>query len=229
MLKSFTLRGTRRIFHSQKEYKYKEISREGIMKKAFTFIELVVVVALIAILVSVASLSASNIVEKNNFKKMKTIIPAVFRIYTEKLFNDGEDYTITLDIGNSKFESEEKEQELPNYYTYSVYTVIREYDSTEGEHIIKSASLLSNSASVDFITSGDGRFDGVKLTSAGTATDTTILSHPAIIATKASDSTVAYKVDIIPNTAMTRVITYTPNGATLSDVGDKDKWVRDDN
>lgn len=199
------------------------------MKKAFTLIELVVVIALLAILAVVASLSAKKSIERDNFRKMQTIIPAVFRIYTEKSYNNGETYSITLDIGGSKFESEDESQELPDYYTYSVYTVVREYDSSEKKYIMKSASLLSNSNSVDFITNGDGRFNEVKVSSASTPTETSILSHPTIIATKVSDSTVAYRVDIIPNMAMTKVITYIPNGATLSDVGDEDKWTQDDN
>lgn len=69
-------------------------------KKGFTLLELVVVIALVAILVSVGSLSARKTVEKRALEKAKSEVAETMRSYVERSYNEGSEYTIAVASGS---------------------------------------------------------------------------------------------------------------------------------
>ena len=95
------------------------------MKKGFSLIELVVVVALIGILLSVASLSSRKTIEKRALKEAKNKIALALRGAAERSFNDGEIYTVTLDYNKKTIVIEdsssniEESLELPEMLEYT--------------------------------------------------------------------------------------------------------------
>lgn len=68
-------------------------------KKGFSLIELVVVVALVGILLSVASLSVKKIVEDRAVEEAKNKISETMRSYVERSYNEGREYTIAIANG----------------------------------------------------------------------------------------------------------------------------------
>ncbi len=193
-------------------------------KKGFTLIELVVVMALVAILISTASISAKKRIDKNNFLRMKTVIPEIFLVGEHKAFNDGEMFSILFDLSNSRLVTSNKVIDIPEYYKYSFYNVVRDPNG-----VITGASLLSSTEDFEFLTNKAGLYDKMKKSSDATYTDTSSTNHGAILVTKASDSSVVYRLDIIPYSVRTTIKRYLPNGATASsvDVADELKWAEE--
>ncbi len=65
-------------------------------KRGFTLVEMMTVVAIIAILVGMAMLAMTKRYEKNEFIRMKTQIPEFFRAVAEKSFEEGKSYNIQM-------------------------------------------------------------------------------------------------------------------------------------
>lgn len=95
------------------------------MKKGFTLIELVVVVALAAILISMASVSVSKVKEKRALEESKVKVIEVLGMYTDKAFHEAEEYKIEFDYSNKKIEIRDssgtliKKEELPSQLKYT--------------------------------------------------------------------------------------------------------------
>jgi len=70
------------------------------MKKGFSLLELIVVIALIGILLSVASLSSKELIEKRALEEAKNKIELALRGSAERSFTEGEVYEVTLDYDN---------------------------------------------------------------------------------------------------------------------------------
>jgi len=96
------------------------------MKKGYSLIELVVVMALTAILLSTASLSIKKIKEKRALEKAKFEVAEIMRSYVNRSFNDGVEYTVAIDHagGNIKVTDSgsvvKVGMELPQSLKYSV-------------------------------------------------------------------------------------------------------------
>lgn len=67
-------------------------------KRGFTLVEMMVVVAIIAILVGMGMLAMNKRYEKNEFIRMKTQIPEFFRAVAEKSFEEGKSYNIQMTL-----------------------------------------------------------------------------------------------------------------------------------
>lgn len=96
------------------------------MKKGFTLIELVVVVALSTILLRTASISVANMLERRALEEAKNRMIEVLRLYTDKSFNEAEEYNINLDYTDEVIRVRdadgniEEEIELPEMLRYYV-------------------------------------------------------------------------------------------------------------
>lgn len=95
------------------------------MKKGFSLIELVVVVALTAILLSTASLSISKVKERRALEESKAKVIEVLGIYTDKAYHEAEEYKIKFDYDNKKIEVRDdlgnlkEEEDLPSSLKYT--------------------------------------------------------------------------------------------------------------
>lgn len=95
------------------------------MKKGFTLIEFVVVVAVTAIILSTASLSIGRIKEGRALARARARIADILSIYIDKSFNEGEVYEVTLDYVDKKIEVRDdsaalvEEEELPSILSYT--------------------------------------------------------------------------------------------------------------
>ncbi len=123
------------------------------MKRAFTLIELVIVVALGAILLSTASLSVSRMLERRALRESKTKIVEILRLYADKSFHSGEIYRVTLNYVEKKIEVGIKVGE--NTYTSikveELPTTLK-YATVESSGIVatKSATTTKNGGMTSF-------------------------------------------------------------------------------
>jgi len=95
------------------------------MKKGYSLIELVVVMALTAILLSTASLSVKKVKERRALEKAKSEVAATMRSYVTRSYNDGEKYTVAIDLVNGYINVTTSgegvvSRELPQTLNYSV-------------------------------------------------------------------------------------------------------------
>lgn len=110
------------------------------MRKGYSLIELVVVMALAVILISTASLSVSKVKERRALEEAKTQVVEILRLYADKSFNDGEIYEVTLDYTNKKIEVRDSDsvlienEDLPSRLNYYVNV---NNDGIAGEETIK--------------------------------------------------------------------------------------------
>jgi len=95
------------------------------MKKGFTLIEFVVVMAIAAIILSTASLSVSKVKERRALEESKNKVTEILSMYRDKSFNEGEVYEVTLDYVNKKIEVRDdsttlvEKEELPSMLEYT--------------------------------------------------------------------------------------------------------------
>ncbi len=95
------------------------------MKKGYTLIEFVVVVAVAAIILSTASLSIERIKEGRALARARGRITDILSIYIDRSFNEGEIYEVTLDYVNKKIEVRDdsanliEEEDLPSILSYT--------------------------------------------------------------------------------------------------------------
>lgn len=95
------------------------------MKKGFTLIEFVVVVAVAAIILSTASLSIARVQEGRALARARARIADILSVYIDKSFNEADVYEVTLDYVNKKVEVREngttlvEEEELPSILSYT--------------------------------------------------------------------------------------------------------------
>ncbi|GLI57671.1 hypothetical protein PM10SUCC1_31850 [Propionigenium maris DSM 9537] len=103
-------------------------------------IELVVVMALAAILISTTSLSVSKVKERRALEESKNKVTEILRLYSDKSFNEGEVYEVTLDYTNKKIEVRDgdsvliENEDLPSILEYYVNV---DNDGIAGEEAIK--------------------------------------------------------------------------------------------
>jgi len=93
-------------------------------KKGFTLIEMMIVVAIIAILSTVATVSMKGRAEKDAKIKAKTTIPMFLSNAIDMAFEEGKSYTINMsninDSSNPRIELDGKKLILPTQLVYTV-------------------------------------------------------------------------------------------------------------
>lgn len=71
------------------------------MKKGFTLVEIMIVVAIIIIMSSVGYISVGDRIRKDNEKKVKVILPTVIRTAIDKAFAEGRGYKVEIPVSGS--------------------------------------------------------------------------------------------------------------------------------
>lgn len=71
------------------------------MKKGFTLVEIMIVVAIIIIMSSVGYISVGDRIRKDNEKKVKVILPTVIRTAIDKAFAEGRGYQVNIPVSGS--------------------------------------------------------------------------------------------------------------------------------
>lgn len=71
------------------------------MKKGFTLVEIMIVVAIIIIISSVGYVNIGDRVRKDNEKKAKIILPTVIRASIDKAFAEGRGYHVNIPVTGS--------------------------------------------------------------------------------------------------------------------------------
>ena len=72
------------------------------MKKGFTLVELMIVVAIIVIVSTFASINIVDRIRKNNEIRTKVIVPTVIKNTIDKAFAEGRKYYIDIPVSNEK-------------------------------------------------------------------------------------------------------------------------------
>jgi prepilin-type N-terminal cleavage/methylation domain-containing protein len=197
-------------------------------KNGFSLIELVVVIAITLVLLGVASLSIKKAIERNDYQKIATIIPKIIFTETNKAFEEGEAEDIELNMSSKYIKVGTTETQLPENYSYTLYSVTRTDDDELGES--------SNGEETKIIGSDESIF---KIEEYGTLTSATVDStsysgfyskyHPSILVQK--NGFPFCRVDIISSLyIIPRVIIYRPISGTTSssaDMKDESKWTED--
>lgn len=96
------------------------------MKRGFSLIELVVVIALIAILVSTSSVGIRKIQEKRMVERAKTEVAEMMSVYTNRSYHEGEMYRLQVDGAAKVMEAYDSDGvlagrvELPDKLEYNI-------------------------------------------------------------------------------------------------------------
>jgi len=132
------------------------------LKKGVTLIELVVVVALGTILLSIASLSVARVREERVLVEARSKIEGLLRLYAERAYNDGDEYTITLDYEDKNIKVEDRDMkildrlELPENLKYT--TIISNTKQTTQVATAKGSGWTTSFSIYIFDFSEKGRY-----------------------------------------------------------------------
>ncbi|WP_321328261.1 prepilin-type N-terminal cleavage/methylation domain-containing protein [uncultured Ilyobacter sp.] len=195
-------------------------------KKGFTLIEMVVVMAIVLILGTFSTLSVIKMIERNDYKKIETIIPKMISVEAIKAFEEGDDKVVEINMDSDEeyIKSENSEQQLPKSYTYSIYLVARK---NSGEMKSSGTVEIGSSGKAYFKIDGEGKLGEIQIDSGDTYEDLTEKYHPAILVEK--NDVPFCRVDTISSKYITpKIYVYKPNDdATSEDMGDESKWTLD--
>ncbi len=188
-------------------------------KDGFSLIELIIVIAVGSVLIGIVGLSVKKSIERNNYNKIKTIIPKILDTEANKAFEDGEAKYVDLDMDSCYIKTEQQQKKLPENYSYSVYLVARENDGK-----------MTTSGTVKLVSTGTVRFE---IDNNGRINKTNVSSetlnkrlHPAILAEK--NGMPFARIDIMSSRYITpKIVLYKPRGGTSADMGAEDKWAID--
>ena len=194
-------------------------------KKGFSLIEMVVVIAILLLVTGISSLSVKKMLERNDYKKIKTIIPKMISIEAIKAFEEGDDKIIELNMDSDQkyIKSEKSEQELPKNYSYSIYLVARK---TNGEMKSSGTVEVGDSGKGYFKIDNEGKLNELQINSDSTYEDLTERLHPSILIEK--NNIPFCRVDIVSSKYITpKIYVYKPIDASSSDMGVESKWSLD--
>ncbi len=210
--------------------KYTNFAGGGVyMKKnGFSLIELTVVMAITLVLISVAGLSVKKAIERNDYRKIVSVIPKIIFTETNKAFEEGTGKTIELSLSSKYIKDGTKEFELPQNYSYSLFAVTRTDDDTLGASSKGEVTELIGSDEVIFEIEDDGTLTAATVDSVSNSGFYSKY-HPSILVEK---SGVPFcRIDVVSSLyIIPRVIIYRPVSGTTSspaDMKDESKWTED--